>query len=151
MMWEQEELTVGSTLSQIKKGKGLSAELGLKPVGIAMGPWPVGDQTGFQVASELFRASLKKRRNNDTYVQFDSIQKIRLAYANVEQTSPWGMEQNLLMKGPHGRSFGSTSAATDSISFRLFMIGCEKRMVRLVIQELGFTVDVVKEIVSGWD
>ena len=50
MMWAPEESTVGSTLSQIKKGKGLSAELGLEPVGMAMGPWPVGDQMGFQVA-----------------------------------------------------------------------------------------------------
>ena len=44
-----------------------------------------------------------------------------------------------------------TSAATDSIGFRLFMIGCEKRMGRLVIQELGFTVEVVKEMMAGWD
>ena len=69
----------------------------------------------------------------------------------MEQTSPRDVEQNLVMKGPRGRSFGLTSAATDSIAFRLFMIGCEKRMGRLVIQELGFTVDVVKEIMSGWD
>ena len=115
-----------------------------------MGPWPVADQMGFQVAIELLRALQKKGRNDDTYVQFDSIQKICSAYANVEQTSPRDVERNLLMKGPHGRSFGLTSAATDSIGFRLFMIGCEKRMGRLVIQELGFTVEVVKEMMSGW-
>ena len=98
MMWSREESTVGSTLSQIKKGKSFSAELGLEPVGIAVGPWPVGDQIGFQVALELLRASQKKGRNDDTYVQFDSIRKIRSAYANVEQTSPRGVERNLLMK-----------------------------------------------------
>ena len=151
MMWAREESTVGSTLRQMKKGKGLSAELGLDPVGITVGPWPVADQMGFQVAIELLRASQKKGRNDDSYVQFDSIRKIRSAYANVEQTSPRGVERNLLMKGPRGRSFGLTSAATDSIGFRLFMIGCEKRMGRLVIQELGFTVEVVKEMMSGWD
>lgn len=151
MMWAREESTVRSTLSQVKKGRGLSAEVGLEPVGIAVGPWPVGDPVGFQVALELLRASQKKGRNDETYVQFDSIRKIRSAYANVEQTSPRGMERNLLMKGPRGRSFGLTSASTDSIAFRLFMIGCEKRMGRLVIQEVGFTVEVVKEMMSGWD
>ena len=151
MMWSRKESTIGSTLSQMKKGKGLSAELGLEPVGVTMGPWPVTDQMGFQVAIELLRASQKKGRNDDTYVQFDSIRKIRSAYANVEQTSLRGVERNLLMKGPRGRSFGLNSSATDSIGFRLFMIGCEKRMGRLVIQELGFMVEVVKEMMSGWD
>ena len=69
----------------------------------------------------------------------------------MDQTSPKGVERNLLMKGPRGRSFGLTSALTDSILFRMFMISCEKRMGRLVIQEVGFTVEVVKEMMRGWD
>ena len=151
MMWSREESTVQSTLSQIKKGKSLSTELGLNPVGITLGPWPVGDTVGFQVALELLRASQRKGKNDETYVQFDSIRKIRSAYANVDQTSPKGVKRNLLMKGPRGRSFGLASAWTDSILLRLFMIGCEKRMGRLVIQEVGFTVEVVKEMMRGWD
>ena len=55
------------------------------------------------------------------------------------------------MKDSHGQRFGLTSSVTDSIGFRMFMIGYEKRMGRLVIQELGFTVEVVLEILNGWD
>ena len=86
-------------------------------MGIVVGSWPVGDPVGFQVALELLRGSQKKGRNEEMYVQFDSIRKIRLAYANMEQTNPKGVGRNLLMKGPRGRSFGLTSAATDSILF----------------------------------
>ena len=31
------------------------------------------------------------------------------------------------------------------------MLGCEKRMGRVVLQELGFTVEVVIEMLAGWD
>ena len=151
MMWSREESTVRNTLTQVKKGRSLSAELGLNPVSLDVGPWPDTDWMGLQVAIELLRASQKQGRNDNTYVQFDSIRKIRSSYATVLQTSPMGLRNNLLMKGPRGRSFGLTSSFTDSIGFRMFMTGCEKRMGRLVIQELGFTVEVVIEMLKGWD
>ena len=151
MMWSREESTVRDTLTQVKKGRSLSGELGLSPVPLEVGPWPDTDWMGLQVAVELLRASQKQGRNDNSYVQFDSIRKIRSSYATMLQTSPLGLQNNLLMKGPRGRSFGLTSSITDSIGFRMFMTGCEKRMGRLVIQELGFTVEVVMEMLSGWD
>ena len=151
MMWSREESTVRNTLTQIKKGRALSGELGLESVPLEVGPWPDNDWMGLQIAVELLRASQKQGRNDNSYVQFDSVRKIRSSYATVFQTSPTGLRNNLLMKGPRGRSFGLTSSITDSIGFRMFMTGCEKRMGRLVIQELGFTVEVIMEMLSGWD
>ena len=55
------------------------------------------------------------------------------------------------MKGPRGQSFSLATAATDTVTFRMFMLGCEKHMGWLVIQELGFIVEVVLEILAGWD
>ena len=151
IMWSREESTVASTLGQFRKGKNLSRELGLPPVDLQVGPWPVADNQGFQIAIELLRASQRKGRNDQTYVQFDSIRKLRSAYANAYQASPQVVQRNLLLKGPRGNSFALTNSPTDSLVFRMFMMGCEKRMGRLVIQELGMSVEVVKELLSMWD
>ena len=151
VMWSREGSTVASTLSQCCKGRDLSLELGLTPVELPLGPWPVGDSLGFQVAIELLRASQRKGRNDKDYVQFDSIRKLRSAYANVFQASPQVVHRNLLLKGPKGNSFALTNAPTDSLVFRMFMLGCEKRMGRLVVQELGFTVEMIKAMLTLWD
>ena len=151
IMWSREESTVRNTLTQFKKGRELSMELGLTPVPVDLGPWPLQDNQGFQVALEILRASQRKGRNSSAYVQFDSIRKLRAAYVNVYQTSPESVKRNLLLKGPRGNSFGLTSSGTDSVTFRMFMLGCEKRMGRVVLQELGFTVEVVLEMLAGWD
>ena len=84
-------------------------------------------------------------------MQFDSIRKLRSAYANVFQSSPQVVQCNLLLKGPKGNSFALTNAPTDSLVFCMFMIGCKKQMGWLVIQELGFTVEVVKAMLVIWD
>ena len=151
IMWSREESTVASALGQFRKGRDLSRELGLPPVALPVGPWPVDDLQGFQIAIELLRASQRKGRNDQSYVQFDSIRKLRSAYANAYQAGPQVVHRNLLLKGPRGNSFALTNSPTDSLVFRMFMMGCEKRMGRLVIQELGLTVDVVKAILSLWD
>ena len=135
-----------NTLTQVKKGRSLSSKLGLDPVLLEVGPWLDMDWMGFQIAIELLQASQKQGCNDNTYVQFDSIRKIRSSYASVFQTSPMGLQNNLLMKGPHGQSFGLASSVKNLIGFRMFMIGCEKSMGRLVIQKLGFTVEVVLEM-----
>lgn len=151
IMWSREESTVANTLRQVIKGKTLSSELGLSPVQVSVGPWPVEDNQGMQIAIEILRASQRKGRNDSAYVQFDSVRKLRTAYVNILQSSPLAINRNLLMKGPRGTSFSLTSSVTDSVTFRMFMLGCEKRMGRIVIQELGFTVEVVVELLSGWE
>ena len=151
IMWSREESTVASTLGQFRKGRDLSRELGLPAVNLPVGPWPVDDCQGFQIAIELLRASQRKGRNDQSYVQFDSIRKLRSAYANAYQAGPQVVQRNLLLKGPRGNSFALTNSPTDSLVFRMFMMGCEKRMGRLVIQELGFSVEVVKAMLAMWD
>ena len=125
--------------------------MGLPPVDLPVGPWPVEDLQGFQIDKELLQALQQKGRNNQTYVQFDLIRKLRSAYANAYQANPQVVHQHLLLKGPRGNSFALTNSPTDSLVVWMFMMGCEKRMGRLVIQELGFTVEVVKSMLTLWD
>ena len=84
-------------------------------------------------------------------MQFNSIRKLRSAYANIFQSSPQVVHCNLLLKGPKGNSFALTNTPTDLLVFHMFMMGCEKQMGWLVIQELGFRVEVVKAMLGIWD
>ena len=117
IMWSREESTVASTLGQFRKGRDLSRELGLPPVNLPVGPWPVDDCQGFQIAIELLRASQRKGRNDQSYVQFDSIRKLRSAYANAYQAGPQVVQRNLLLKGPRGNSFALTNSPTALLVF----------------------------------
>lgn len=143
VMWSRESGTVKNILGTLRKGKNLSEELGLIPVTLEVGPWPVEDNSGMQVAIELLRASQKKGKNDVTYVQFDSIRKLRSAYASVFQSSPSFARQCSVMKGEKGRVLEITNMPTDSTLFRKFMVGCEKRMGRLVIQEKGISIEMM--------
>ena len=147
----REESTVASTLGQFCKGRDLSLELGLTPVELPVGPWPVKDSQGFQIAIKPIRASQQKGQDDKAYVQFDSIRKLRSVYANIFQSSPQVVHRNLLLKGPKGNSFALTNAPTDLLVIRMFIMGCEKQMGWLVIQELGFMVEVVKAMLGIWD
>ena len=64
---------------------------------------------------------------------------------NIYQTSPLAVQQNLFKKGPD-QSFSLVTVATDAITFRMFMLGCEKHMGWLVVQKLGFIVELVLEL-----
>ena len=69
VMWSSEESTVRNTLSDLRKGRALSSELDLASVDVPLGPWPVGDQLGFQVAIKLLRALQRKGRNRLTRLE----------------------------------------------------------------------------------
>ena len=62
--------------------------MGLEPVRIPLGPWPLEDSCGFQIALEILRASQKPGRYVADYTQFESIRKIRSAYINAFDSSP---------------------------------------------------------------
>ena len=92
-----------------------------------------------------------KGRNNSTYVQFDLVRKLRATYVNIYQTSPLAIQRNLFMKGPRGQSFLLAASVTDTVTFCIFILGCKKRIGRVVVQELGFMVEVVLEMLARWD
>ena len=52
VMWSRESETVKNILGTLRKGKNLSEELGLIPVALEVGPWPIEDNAGMQVAAK---------------------------------------------------------------------------------------------------
>ena len=151
LMWSREKGTVANTLASISKGRTMSIELGLVPQPLKLGPWPLGDGQGFQTAIEMLRASQKKGKNDASYVQFDTVRKIRTAYSTVYESSSLAGGHTGTFKGAHGNTFSVNHGSTDTRLFRKFMVGLEKRMGRLVVQNSGLSVELLLALLSALD
>ena len=150
-MWSYEPSTAMNTLRLLEKGKRMSKELGLPPVQIRVGPWPVIDNCGFQIAIETLRSSQQPGRNDSTYTQFDSIRKLRSAYLTAYESSPSRCLDNKCFKSDKGQYLSIIKSETQSKLFTMFMQGCEKRMGRLVNQNLGLSLDMLKIILNNYE
>ena len=150
ILWSREPSTVGSTYRTLKKAKTMSNELGLLPVHIAVGPWPLSDTCGFQVALEILRASQQPGRNTVAYTQFDSIRKIRSAYINALESAPARCLDNWTMKTDRGQILSFLDGQTKSKLFTSFMKGCERQMGRFVKQDLGLSLPILLELLNRY-
>ena len=151
LMWSRERGTIATTLAAVNKGRTMSIELGLVPQVIKLGPWPLGDDQGFQRAVEMLRASQKKGKNDAYYVQFDTVRKIRTVYSTVYESSAAAGHHTLTFQGAHGNTFALNQGKTDTCFFRKFMVGLEKRMGRFVIQNAGIGVEVLLAVLDIMD
>jgi hypothetical protein len=151
VMWSREPSTVASTLSTLKKAKKASEDLGLDHVNISVGPWPIADTCGFQIAVEMLKLSQNRGKNDKTYVQFDSIRKTRSAYANAYSSGPSRCLDNRKLRSDKGQLLSFVNGPTDSQLFSMFILGCEKRMGRLVKQDLGISLDVLQKMLEEYD
>ena len=151
MLWSSEGSTVGNNLGDLRKGTRMSSSLDLTPLHVSRGPWPVGDNLGFQVAIEIVRASQEKGKNSAEYVQFDTVRKIRSCYTNAFESSPVAALESITFKGDYGKSYHFSKSPLNSLLFRKFMNGLEKRMGRLVYQDLALSVDLLMEILAMYE
>ena len=151
MFWTHESSTVSSSLSAILKEKRMSEELGLSPVGVPIGSWSVGDTCGFQVAIEILRASQYPGKNAKLYTQFDSIQKIRTGYLNAYESGLVRCLNNTVFKSNKGQMFAMIRGGTQSKLFTMFMLGCKKRMGRVVRQDVRILFEMLREILRIYD
>ena len=151
VMWSREPLTVGNTLRLLEKGRKLSGELDLPPVPISVGPWPVQDNCGFQIAIEILRSSQRPGKNDSTYSQFDSIRKLRSAYLTAFEAGPERCLDNACLKTERGQISTLLNSETQSKLFYMFMQGCEKRMGRLVKQDIGMSMGMMKAMLEIYE
>jgi hypothetical protein len=151
IFWSKEPGTVGNTLRALEKGKKMSEEFGLPPVALTVGPWPVADTCGFQIAIEILRSSQLPGKNDTSYTQFDSIRKLRSAYLTVYESGPARCLDNGCIKTDKGQILSLINSATQSRLFTMFMQGCERRMGRLVKQDMGLSFDMLMCLLSKYD
>ncbi len=151
VMWSRENSTVAAILGNIRKGKRMSKALNMDPVKLVMGPWPLEDKQGFQVALEMLRASQLKGRNDSDYQQFDTLRKLRSAYSNIFECGPGVANTGLSFKGSHGHMVHFSKSELNSVLFRQFMYGLEKRMGRVVIQNIAVSATMLIHILNGME
>ena len=151
IFWSREPSTVQNTYLTLKRSKKCSEEIGFQPIVLNVGPWPVADNCGFQVAIEMIRMSQGKGRNSTKYVQFDTIRKVRSAYSNVFDSGPDRCLDNRKLRSDRGQTFNFVKSDTDSKLFSMFMRGCEMRMGRFVKQDCGMSNDLLHAILSNYE
>ena len=151
MFWCREPGTVGNALRSLEKGRRISGELGLAPVKLQVGPWPVADTCGMQIAIEILRSSQLPGRNSSAYTQFDSIRKMRSAYLSAHEASPNRCLDNGCFKTDKGQIFSLIDSPTQSRLFVMFLQGCEKRMGRLVKQDMGISLEMLIELLDLYE
>ena len=129
VMWAKEPGTVNSSLGQYKKAKRLSEELGLtSPNFPPKGPWPVWDGVGMTTCLVMLKASTKKGSYSMSHQQYDTIRKLRSVYTSLYQSSILGEEQGVVFAGEKGRKYRTAHGETESIFYKLFNMGLDKRM-----------------------
>ena len=151
VFWSREPSTVQNTLSTLKRAKQCSEDIGLPPINLKVGPWPIGDNCGFQIAIEMIKMSQGKGRNSAKYIQYDSIRKIRSAYSNVFESGPIRCTDNRKLKTDRGQISHFVNGDTDSKLFGMFMKGCEKRMGRFVKQDCGISNEILLVILNMYE
>jgi hypothetical protein len=151
VMWSREPSTVLSTFNTLKRAKKLSEELGFESDPISVGPWPIADTCGFQIAIKMLKQSQGKGKNDSYYVEFDSIRKFCAAYANTYSSGPARCLDNRKLKSVKGQLLSFVSSPTDSQLFTMFMLGCEKRIGRLVKQDAGISFEMLERMLGNYE
>jgi hypothetical protein len=151
VMWSREPSTVLTTFNTLKRAKKMSEELGFENVPVSVGPWPVSDTCSFQIALEMLKQSQGKGKNDSSYIQFDSIRKFRSAYSDAYSSGPSRCLDNRKLKSDKGQLLSFVNGPTDSQLFMMFMLGCEKRMGKLVKQDAGISFEILKCMLDNYE
>ena len=151
IFWSREPSTVMNTYRLLNKSKTLSEEMGLPPVKVHVGPWPLRDGCGFQIALEILRASQKPGKYDKSYTQFESIRKIRSAYINAFDSGPKRCLDTRAFKSERGHFLGLVEGETQSKLFTMFLRGCEKRMGKLIKQDLGMSFEMLRSMLNIYE
>jgi hypothetical protein len=151
IMWSREAGTVDTTLTQLRKMIRLCKDLGMSNIDIPIGAWPVKDEVGFRLAIVMLRASQEKGRNDNNYVQFDSIRKLRSGFSNIYENSAIGHQTTLAFRGDKGKAYRYSTCETESRLFAKFVRGLESRMGRQVQSNVGLDHRILLAICRNYD
>ena len=150
IIWSRAPGTIASikngVMNLLRSWKELHMKIDLPPVG----PWKVEDAVGFRVAIGQLRYSQRKGQNRTTHLQFDSVRKLRTAFAHLHSNSRLALgSEATSFKAMKGQVFTVTNSPTDSRLYQMFMRGLLLRMGRQVESNWGLDYRVLKIILSN--
>lgn len=149
VFWSKETSTVLGMYRTFDQGLQSALHLGLKP-GFLQGrsPWPLKDNVGFGEAMLILWHSLKKGKTSETNQQFDSVRKLRSLSSNMAAAHPHSSMDGISFKDK-GKVLSLNRSGVDSALFGRFIKGCEKRMGRILRQDMGLSVAILLVILSN--
>ena len=138
LIWSRAPGTHASTktgvMNMIKSWK----ELGITPPLTDLGPHPVDDRVGFQLALAELKYSQNQGINTKFHLQYDSVRKLRTAFSHLHEGSFRSSTDRLISFRNHkGDLFKLSSSPTQSQFFTLFSRGLLLRMGRQTKVNLG--------------
>jgi len=147
-LWSRETSTVAKNLAGVRKIIYTSDSVGLKGPFISFGPMPTHDHCGYEIAIDMVLASRSVGRHSKTHLQFETIRKLRTAYANFERASAAKAHNHLVLDGGAGESKEISDLITSSLWFRRFITGCKARMGQIHKPNLALTTELIVKLLS---
>ena len=131
MFWSRTALTVAGNLSSIKDILKISREFSLPVALSVLGPWPVEDISGMNLAIVELRKSQGTNRPNvtcKTHLQFDTVRRLRGAVSCVSDAAYQGNATTVTMKSMKGDVSHLHQSVTQTRFFERFSLGMKIRM-----------------------
>jgi hypothetical protein len=151
VLWSRESSTVEKTLNQYVKARTWADQMGIRMnMDSTIQPWAIGDSNGFGEAIIMLRYSLEKGHNASSHCQFDTIRKIRTLSTNMYESSSINGVSALSMRAG-ANCLNLSRCPTDSVFFRAFLRGCEKRMGGITIQDTALSVPILLNILNRYE
>ena len=148
MFWSRDSSTVsgirGNTKELIRRAKTYGRKIPLSP----MSPWPVDDLEGMGVVLAMLEKSVEKGRNNDKYMQFDTVRKLRSAAASVYSATSQAASLRYCMKSGN-RLLHLEEGPTQRNLIERVVIGMENRMPKESSRNLPFTSRMILYILDN--
>jgi hypothetical protein len=126
--WSRATSTVNGHRDRAAFGLRLSALVKLKGPYIHRGPLPDYDHCGYEVAIQMLLHSRRKGKTDASYVQFDSIRKMRAVFSNQVRASPQATAVTLSLGDQVGHYQRFSIDPCASFWFARFFQGCRFRM-----------------------
>ena len=114
-----------------------------------MGPMPVEDVTGHAVAVQVLLASREAGKYHADHSQYERIRRYCSVFSNCWLALVKGAAVNIsTSRDQRGQSVLLTTCPTDSEWFKRFDKGLRKRMGQDVCSQLGFSIQVMLEMMK---
>ena len=95
--------TVRGNCDKLRMGTDLSALVGLSGGFVHKGPMPIYDHCGYKMAIQMLLYSRRPGKEGRSYLQAETIRKLRSSYSNQRRFSPQTTVTTLVMGDQRGR------------------------------------------------
>ena len=151
-MWSRSSSTIANVRYNFKRIMKLNIELGLDHNFQELGPWPVADKVGFQLAINQLKFSQRIGHNESTHLQFDTIRKLRTSFSHVYEVSALAHDSMThSFRDLMGRVYVNSSCPTQSRLYIKFVAGLLSRMGRQTKPNIALDYKILHLILTQFE